>query len=195
METKQDYVIKQIATYWSHDSLSLFKIWTCLVKLFLSYSRNNPTLTNIWMVLSLTVHWQLKHCWYFQLTMLPSSLKPYPQILCWYQNSNWPPITSVTCSWAKQHHCWCNITAAYHRSHCYSTWLAPRILSTPSSTAGGSKKMITSNIHTRQPSREVWSLAHLHHEHAIALGQSIDTSTWHSYSSALNSYLDLIRKH
>ena len=55
MRTKQDYVIKQIATYWSHDSLSLYKIWTGLVKLFLSYSRNNPTLTNIWTVLSLTV--------------------------------------------------------------------------------------------------------------------------------------------
>ena len=36
MGTKQDYVIKQIATYWSHDSLSLYKIWTCLVKLFLT---------------------------------------------------------------------------------------------------------------------------------------------------------------
>ena len=64
MGTKQDYVIKQIATYWSHDSLSWFRIWTCLVKLFLSYLRNNPTLTNIWTVLSLTVyaiqtHWQI----------------------------------------------------------------------------------------------------------------------------------------
>ena len=55
MGTNKDYVIKQIETYWSHDSLSLYKIWTCLVELFLSYSRNNPTSTNIWKVLSLTV--------------------------------------------------------------------------------------------------------------------------------------------
>ena len=55
MGTNKDYVIKQIGTYWSHDSLSLYKIWTCLVELFLSYSRNNPTSTNIWKVLSLTV--------------------------------------------------------------------------------------------------------------------------------------------
>ena len=56
MGTNKDYVIKQIGTYWSHDILSLYKIWTCLVELFLSYSRNNPTSTNIWKVLSLTVN-------------------------------------------------------------------------------------------------------------------------------------------
>ena len=55
MGTNKYYVIKQIGTYWSHDSLSLYKIWTCLVELFLCYSRNNPTSTNIWKVLSLTV--------------------------------------------------------------------------------------------------------------------------------------------
>ena len=49
------YVIIQIGTCYSHDILPLYKIWTDLLKLFISYWRNIPTLQNIWTVLSLTV--------------------------------------------------------------------------------------------------------------------------------------------
>ena len=55
--------------------------------------------------------------------------------------------------------------------------------------------MITSNLPSRQPDREVWSRERLQHERAIALGHSIDASTWRNYSSALNSYLNFVKKH
>ena len=35
----------------------------------------------------------------------------------------------------------------------------------------------------------------LMHERALAMGQAIDTSTWKSYGSALNSYLTFVRMH
>ena len=55
--------------------------------------------------------------------------------------------------------------------------------------------MITSSLPSRQPSREVWSRERLQHERALALGNSIDATTWRNYSSALNSYLDFVKKH
>ena len=55
--------------------------------------------------------------------------------------------------------------------------------------------MITSNLPSRQPHQEVWSHERLQHERAIALGHSINTTTWRNYSSALNSYLDFVKKH
>ena len=55
--------------------------------------------------------------------------------------------------------------------------------------------MITSNLPSRQPKREVWSRARLQHERAITLGHSIDATTSRNYSSALNSYLDFVKKH
>lgn len=55
--------------------------------------------------------------------------------------------------------------------------------------------MIRSHTRSRQPAREAWSRDRLLRERAIALGQAIDTSTLHTYSSALNSYLTFVRLH
>jgi len=55
--------------------------------------------------------------------------------------------------------------------------------------------MIVSGIRSRQPAREAWTRSHLKRERAIALGQSIDASTWSNYSSALNSYLEFVKNH
>lgn len=55
--------------------------------------------------------------------------------------------------------------------------------------------MIHSGIKSRQPAREPWPRERLERERAIALGQSIDTSTWNNYSSALNSYLEFVKIH
>ena len=55
--------------------------------------------------------------------------------------------------------------------------------------------MISSGIKSRQPVREAWMHECLEHECSITLGQSIDTSTWNNYSSALNSYLEFIKIH
>ena len=61
---------------------------------------------------------------------------------------------------------------------------------------GGSQKMIPApTIRPRQPKREHWSLDHLIHERALALGEAIDISTKKSYGSALNSYLNFILLH
>ena len=43
--------------------------------------------------------------------------------------------------------------------------------------------------------RTPWTRERLERERAIALGQSIDSSTWNNYSSALNSYLEFIKIH
>jgi integrase len=55
--------------------------------------------------------------------------------------------------------------------------------------------MITSASRSRQPLRQSWTRERLEHERAIALGQSIDSTTWSNYSSALNSYLDFVKNH
>ena len=55
--------------------------------------------------------------------------------------------------------------------------------------------MITSHVKSRQPLRAAWPRDRLLRERAIALGLAIDTSTLHSYSSALNSYLSFVRLH
>jgi hypothetical protein len=55
--------------------------------------------------------------------------------------------------------------------------------------------MIRSHTHSRQPLRQAWSRDRLLRERAIALGHAIDTSTLHTYSSALNSYLTFVRLH
>lgn len=53
----------------------------------------------------------------------------------------------------------------------------------------------TTSIWSRQPVREPWSREKLYHERAIALGQCIDLTTWKSYGSALNSYLNFVHIH
>ena len=55
--------------------------------------------------------------------------------------------------------------------------------------------MISSNVRSRQPHREVWTRERLIHERAIALGQAVDNSTWKNYGSALNSYLNFVKMH
>ena len=55
--------------------------------------------------------------------------------------------------------------------------------------------MMTSVAHSRQPLHQSWTRERLEHERAIALGQSIDSTTWSNYSSALNSYLEFIKNH
>jgi hypothetical protein len=55
--------------------------------------------------------------------------------------------------------------------------------------------IIKPTVRSRQPRRETWTHERLVRERAIALGHAIDTSTWKSYGSALNSYLEFIRLH
>ena len=55
--------------------------------------------------------------------------------------------------------------------------------------------MIDSGVRSRQKHRLAWTRERLLRERAIALGQSIDISTWKNYGSALNSYLTFVRIH
>jgi hypothetical protein len=68
-------------------------------------------------------------------------------------------------------------------------------LLTPSISAGGCKKMISSNVHSRQPHREVWTHKCLIWEHEITLSQAVNNSTWKDYGSSLNSYMNFIKMH
>ena len=55
--------------------------------------------------------------------------------------------------------------------------------------------MITSHLQSKQPIHSAWNREWLDCERAIALGQAVDTSTWSCYLSALNAYLNFIKKH
>lgn len=55
--------------------------------------------------------------------------------------------------------------------------------------------IIRPTVWSRQPRRETWTHEHLIRQCAIALGHVIDTLTWKSYGSALNSYLKFIHLH
>jgi hypothetical protein len=55
--------------------------------------------------------------------------------------------------------------------------------------------MIDSGITSKQQARLAWTNERLLRECALAMGQAIDTSTWKSYGSALNSYLSFVRMH
>jgi len=50
-------------------------------------------------------------------------------------------------------------------------------------------------LKSRQPRRKTWTKEQLIHERALALRDSIDSSTAKSYGSALNSYLSFVRNH
>lgn len=50
-------------------------------------------------------------------------------------------------------------------------------------------------VRSRQPFREPWTLDRLQRERSIALGLAIDDSTFKTYSSALNSYINFCRLH
>jgi hypothetical protein len=53
----------------------------------------------------------------------------------------------------------------------------------------------TAAVRSRQPPRTAWTLERLVHERSVALGQTVANGTWHSYGSALNSYLEFVRLH
>ena len=55
--------------------------------------------------------------------------------------------------------------------------------------------MIDSGIASKQRARLAWTRERLLRERALAMGRAIDTSTWKSYGSALNSYLTFVRMH
>jgi hypothetical protein len=55
--------------------------------------------------------------------------------------------------------------------------------------------MIYSAVKSKQRRRIAWTRERLLHERSLAMGQSIDTSTWKNYGSALNSYLTFVRIH
>jgi hypothetical protein len=55
--------------------------------------------------------------------------------------------------------------------------------------------MIQPTIKSRQRHRVAWTRERLLHERSLAMGQSIDISTWKTYGSALNSYLSFVRMH
>jgi len=55
--------------------------------------------------------------------------------------------------------------------------------------------MIEISSSSKQPLREAWSMDRLVNERSISLGYSIDSSTFDSYTSALNSYLTFCNLH
>src|SRR5271168_3111704 len=55
--------------------------------------------------------------------------------------------------------------------------------------------MIQPTVKSRQRRRVAWTRERLLHERSLAMGQSIDTSTWKNYGSALNSYLTFVQIH
>src|ERR1700693_5312177 len=55
--------------------------------------------------------------------------------------------------------------------------------------------MITLLSKAKQPQREAWPLEQLIHEHSILMGLALDNSTFHAYSSHLNSYLTFCSLH
>ena len=55
--------------------------------------------------------------------------------------------------------------------------------------------MIEISSSFRQPLREAWTMDRLVNERSISLGYSIDSSTFDSYTSALNSYLTFCNLH
>ena len=55
--------------------------------------------------------------------------------------------------------------------------------------------MIHSAIKSKQRRCVAWTRERLLHERSLAMGQSIDISTWKNYGSALNSYLTFVRIH
>jgi hypothetical protein len=55
--------------------------------------------------------------------------------------------------------------------------------------------MIHSSRKSRQPHREAWTRDRLLYERSIAIGSSLDASSYDSYSSALNSYIAFCQLH
>ena len=55
--------------------------------------------------------------------------------------------------------------------------------------------MIRISDSSRQPKRDAWTMEHLINERSICLGYSLDTSSFGTYTSALNSYLTFCNLH
>src|SRR5271168_4494724 len=55
--------------------------------------------------------------------------------------------------------------------------------------------MIQVSSSSKQPIWEAWTMDRLVNERSISLGYSIDSSTFHSYTSALSSYLTFCNLH
>src|SRR5271155_6109300 len=55
--------------------------------------------------------------------------------------------------------------------------------------------MIQISSTSRQPQRDAWSMERLVNERSISLGFSLDSSTFGTYTSALNSYLTFCDLH
>ena len=55
--------------------------------------------------------------------------------------------------------------------------------------------MIQISSTSRQPQREAWTMERLINERSISLGYSLDTSSFGTYTSALNSYLTFCNLH
>src|SRR5271155_6168462 len=68
-------------------------------------------------------------------------------------------------------------------------------LSTPSSNDGGSGNLMQISATSRQPTRGAWTMDRLVNERSISLGFSLDSSTFGTYTSALNSYLTFCNLH
>ena len=69
------------------------------------------------------------------------------------------------------------------------------IFSTPMCSNGVAVLMIQISPSSRQPKREAWTMEQLIHEHSISLGYSLDTSSFRTYTSHLNSYLTFCNLH
>ena len=55
--------------------------------------------------------------------------------------------------------------------------------------------MIKISDTSRQPKRDAWMMDRLINERSITLGYSLDTSSFGTYTSALNSYLTFCNLH
>ena len=73
--------------------------------------------------------------------------------------------------------------------------LAPGIFSTPTCSIGAAVVMLEISSSSRQPRREAWTMEHLINECSITLGYSFDTSSFRTYTSALNLYLTFCNLH
>src|SRR6202522_369428 len=67
--------------------------------------------------------------------------------------------------------------------------------STPTSDVGAALLMFQVSPTSRQPRREAWTMDRLINKRSISLGYSLDTSSFGTYTSALNSYLTFCNLH
>ena len=178
---------------WKHHQQTdlLFRSSLCLV----SNSPCHRWLTCTSISKNSHIHQQWQHHHYFQHSQMPTSLQSHPHWCRWHLHHISNPSKSPTHPRRVKLHGRCNFTQELSTCMPVRTWYCYIIIHTPSIAAGGSPKMISSSVHSRQPLRWPWTCKRLFREWAITLGQAIDNSTWKNYSSALNSYLNFIKMH